>query len=36
MSCWEFVRFAQEQGLALDSTTPPKRPGPMKPQLLEP
>jgi predicted Ser/Thr protein kinase len=23
---WEFVRFAQEQGLGLDFTTPPKRP----------
>jgi hypothetical protein len=23
---WEFVRFAKENGLALDFTTPPKRP----------
>ena len=23
---WEFVRFAQEQGLGIDFTTPPKRP----------
>jgi hypothetical protein len=23
---WEFVRFAQQQGLGLDFTTPPKRP----------
>jgi len=25
---WAFVRFAQEQGLELDFTTPPKRPDP--------
>jgi hypothetical protein len=24
---WEFVRFAKEQQLDLDFTTPPKRPG---------
>jgi hypothetical protein len=24
---WAFVRYAQENGLALDFTTPPKRPG---------
>jgi hypothetical protein len=24
---WEFVRFAEEQHLDLDFTTPPKRPG---------
>jgi len=23
---WDFVRYAQEQGLDLDFTTPPKRP----------
>ena len=25
---WAFVRFAREQGLGLDFTTPPKRPDP--------
>jgi hypothetical protein len=25
---WEFVRFAQEKGLKLDFTTPPRRPDP--------
>ena len=25
---WAFVRFAREQGLGLDFTTPPKRPEP--------
>jgi hypothetical protein len=25
---WAFVRYAQEQGLKLDFTTPPKRPNP--------
>jgi hypothetical protein len=24
---WQFVRFAEEQKLGLDFTTPPKRPG---------
>jgi hypothetical protein len=33
---WEFVRFAQEQGLDLDFTTPPKRPNRELPSLSEP
>jgi hypothetical protein len=28
---WEFVRFAQEQHLALDFTSPPQRPEPTAP-----
>ncbi len=31
VSHWSFVRFAQEQKLSLDFTTPPKRPDPMEP-----
>jgi tRNA A-37 threonylcarbamoyl transferase component Bud32 len=33
---WDFVRYAQEQGLNLDFTTPPKRPDPKLPPLFEP
>ncbi len=33
---WDFVRFAQDQGLNLDFTTPPKRPEPKLPPLFEP
>jgi hypothetical protein len=29
---WEFVRFAQQQGLGLDFTTPPRRPEVLLPQ----
>jgi hypothetical protein len=32
---WDFVRFAQEQGLDLDFTTPPKRPDPKLPPLFQ-
>jgi hypothetical protein len=31
---WDFVRFAQEEGLELDFTTPPKRPDPKLPPLF--
>jgi hypothetical protein len=33
---WDFVRYAPEQGLDLDFTTPPKRPDPKLPPLFEP
>jgi len=33
---WDFVRYAQEQGLDLDFTTPPKRPDRKLPPLFEP
>jgi hypothetical protein len=33
---WEFVRFARAQGLNLDFTTPPQRPGPKHPPLYKP
>jgi tRNA A-37 threonylcarbamoyl transferase component Bud32 len=33
---WDFVRYAQEQGLNLDFTTPPKRPEAKLPPLFEP
>jgi hypothetical protein len=33
---WDFVRYAQEQRLGLDFTTPPKRPDPKLPPLFEP
>jgi hypothetical protein len=32
---WDFVRYAQEQGLNLDFTTPPKRPDAKLPPLFE-
>jgi hypothetical protein len=32
---WDFVRYAQEQGLDLDFTTPPKRPERKVPPLFE-
>ena len=32
---WDFVRYAQEKGLNLDFTTPPKRPDPKLPPLFE-
>jgi hypothetical protein len=32
---WDFVRYAQEQGLNLDVTTPPKRPQAKLPALFE-
>src|SRR5205823_6495366 len=31
---WDFVRYAQEQGLDLDFTTPPKRPDAKLPSLF--
>jgi hypothetical protein len=33
---WDFVRYAQEQNLNLDFTTPPNRADPKLPQLFEP
>jgi len=33
---WDFVRYAQEQGLNLDFTTPPQRPAAKLPPLFEP
>jgi hypothetical protein len=33
---WDFVRYAHEQGLDLDFTTPPKRPDRKLPPLFEP
>jgi hypothetical protein len=33
---WDFVRYAEEQGLDLDFTTPPQRPDPKLPPLFEP
>jgi tRNA A-37 threonylcarbamoyl transferase component Bud32 len=33
---WDFVRYAQEQGLNLDFTTPPQRPDRKLPPLFEP
>jgi hypothetical protein len=33
---WDFVRYAQEQKLNLDFTTPPQRPDPKLPPLFEP
>ena len=33
---WDFVRYAQEQNLDLDFTTPPQRPDPKLPALFEP
>jgi tRNA A-37 threonylcarbamoyl transferase component Bud32 len=33
---WDFVRYAQEQGLGLDFTTPPQRPDRKLPPLFEP
>jgi Protein kinase domain len=33
---WDFVRYAQEQGLDLDFTTPPQRPDRKLPPLFEP
>lgn len=32
---WDFVRHAQQQGLNLDFTTPPKRPDRKLPPLFE-
>jgi hypothetical protein len=32
---WDFVRYAQEQGLDLDFTTPPRRPGRKLPPLFD-
>ena len=32
---WDFVRYAQEQGLNLDFTTPPKRPDAKLPPLFD-
>ncbi len=32
---WDFVRYAQEQGLGLDFTTPPRRPDRTLPPLFE-
>ena len=32
---WDFVRYAQEQGLDLDFTTPPVRPEAKLPKLFE-
>jgi len=32
---WDFVRYAQEQGLNLDFTTPPQRPDQKLPRLFE-
>jgi hypothetical protein len=31
---WDFVRYAQQQGLDLDFTTPPKRPDRKLPPLF--
>jgi hypothetical protein len=33
---WDFVRYAQQQRLKLDFTTPPKRPSRKLPPLFEP
>jgi hypothetical protein len=33
---WDFVRYAQEKGLSLDFTAPPRRPDPNLPPLSEP
>ena len=32
---WDFLRYAHEQNLNLDFTTPPQRPDPKVPPLLE-